>query len=141
MNIHERNPDIATRALELSSKGASHRDIARATGIAANTLRKHYGEELRRGAAEANIAVANKLYAEAMGGNVTAMIFFLKARAGWSDRPDLPTEDEWKAIHAMREHGCDGRDLAAFLSREAERLNPKAGVAAALATAADTRRH
>jgi hypothetical protein len=120
MNVHERTEDIAARVLELAGKGASHRDIARATGIAANTLRKHYGDELKRGAAGANIAVGNRLFEAAVAGDLTAAIFFLKARAGWRDRPELPTEDEGRLLKFMRAGGYLAQDLLVTMKRHYE---------------------
>ena len=50
---------------------------------------KLIGEAINRGAANGIATIANKLFEAANNGNVTAQIFFLKARAGWRDRACL----------------------------------------------------
>jgi hypothetical protein len=56
------------------------------------------------------------LFANAKGGNVTAQIFFLKARAGWRDRPEeddgygdvvTPVKVEVSVVDA-RKHADEG---------------------------------
>jgi len=69
----------------LASYGIPENDIARVVGVARGTLRKHYCDELETGQAKTNAKVAGFLFAAAQKGNVTAMIFWLKCRAGWAD--------------------------------------------------------
>jgi len=73
----------------LSAFGVLQEQIAKRVGIrSAKTLRKHYREELDRGALEANTNVAQTLYKMATSGNNPAATFFwLKCRAGWKERP------------------------------------------------------
>jgi hypothetical protein len=73
------------RVRRLSGVGVPQDDIANIIGCDAKTLRKHLRDELDRGAAEANAAVASYLFANAKGGNVTAQIFWLKTRAHWRE--------------------------------------------------------
>ena len=54
------------------------------------TLRRHFRRELDRGMIEANVKVAQSLFAMAtQGNNVAAAIFWMKARAGWRERNTL----------------------------------------------------
>ena len=69
--------------------GTPHEQIAKLLRVAVNTLKKHYREELDLGLARANAVVASTLFAQAKSGNVTAMIFWLKARAGWRETTKL----------------------------------------------------
>ncbi len=69
--------------------GTPHEQIANLLKLSLNTLKKHYAEELQLGLARANAVVASTLFAQAKGGNVTAMIFWLKARAGWRETTKL----------------------------------------------------
>ena len=76
---------------ELASKGLTLEQIAHATGMNARTLytkRKRH-EEVRnaidRGAAKGIEVIANELFTAAKNGNITAQIFYLKARGGWRD--------------------------------------------------------
>jgi len=68
--------------------GIRQEEIARIMGIRSpKTLRKHFREELDRGAPEANYNVAQSLYKKATSGDTEAAKFWLKCRAGWKDRP------------------------------------------------------
>jgi hypothetical protein len=69
----------------LAAMGNSHESIGKVIGIAPKTLRKHFEQELFRGAIDANTQMARKIYETGMGGNVSAMIFWMKNRAGWRE--------------------------------------------------------
>ena len=73
----------------LAACGTPHEKIAEAIGIRSpKTLRKHYRDELDLGALEANAKVASTLYQMATSGECpAATMFWLKCRAGWTDRP------------------------------------------------------
>jgi hypothetical protein len=74
----------------MSGFGVPHTDIATFLDIDPKTLRKHFRVELDRGMTEANAKVAQSLFTMAtQGKNVAAAIFWMKARAGWRDRPEL----------------------------------------------------
>lgn len=70
---------------ELAGLGVPQEDISRIIGCAAKTLRKQFRDELDRGMAEANAAVAGYLFAAAKAGNIIAQIFWLKSRARWRE--------------------------------------------------------
>lgn len=82
---------MATRSqiLALASFGAPHADIAQYMNLDLKTVYKYYRRELNTGAIKANSAVAQSLYKKATGGNVVAQIFWMKARAGWSDKVEI----------------------------------------------------
>jgi hypothetical protein len=70
-----------------SGFGIPQEDIARQVGVDAKTLRKHFRDELDRGSVEATAKVAQSLFQMATTGkNVAAAIFWMKARAGWTER-------------------------------------------------------
>lgn len=75
----------------LAAVGTRHEDIAKKLSISADTLTRHYRQELDDGRIDANAAIAQSLYQQAKSGNTTAMIFWLKTRAGWkeTDRHEL----------------------------------------------------
>lgn len=78
---------------EMAGFGIPHEDIARVFGIEGPTLRKHYRDELDTGQAKANSRVARNLFTIATGTGreaVTAAIFWLKVRAGWSEYAPSP---------------------------------------------------
>ncbi|HYF08417.1 MAG TPA: hypothetical protein VD970_12410, partial [Acetobacteraceae bacterium] len=67
--------------------GVPQADIATFLKIDPKTLRKHYRDELDQGVTEANAKVAQSLFNMATKqNNVAAAIFWMKARAGWSER-------------------------------------------------------
>jgi hypothetical protein len=70
----------------LAATGVKQIDIAKLIGIRSEkTLRRHFREELNRGALEANGKVAQTLFKKAIDGNVTAAIFWMKCRAHWRE--------------------------------------------------------
>ena len=65
--------------------GTRQDDIAAIIGIDPKTLRLHYREELDLAAAKANATIGGALFNKARGGDTTAMIFWMKTRAGWKE--------------------------------------------------------
>src|ERR1700738_313978 len=86
------NDAVRERVRYLAGVGVRQDDIARIIGCAPKTLRKRLRDELDRGVAEANATISGSLFAAAKTGNITAIIFWLKTRAHWSERtaPDEP---------------------------------------------------
>jgi len=73
----------------MAGYGVPHEGIAVMLEIDAKTLRRHYRQELDRGSVEATAKVAQSLFQMAtVDKNVAAAIFWMKARAGWRERPD-----------------------------------------------------
>lgn len=81
-------PTATTRnkIYNLSIVGTRYEDIALIMGINNDTLKKYYSEELEKGRIEANAAVAGTLYEKAKQGDTPSMLFWLKTRAGWSEK-------------------------------------------------------
>jgi hypothetical protein len=76
---------------EMAGRGSTLDDIACVIGISPSTLDrwvKHDDVKLayKRGRAIAKDDIARTLYNKAMEGDTIAMIFWLKAQAGWSDK-------------------------------------------------------
>jgi len=81
---HEPTDKLRSEVELLSGLGLRQEDICRVVGVSLPTLHKYYREELDLGMAKANANVARALYRQAIDeGNTTAMIFWLKCRAGW----------------------------------------------------------
>ena len=83
--------DIA-KIERLAGQGFRLEDIAIACDVSTSTLQKWkdtpaVATAYRKGRIEATSNVAERLYTLALGGDVAACIFWLKAQAGWSDRP------------------------------------------------------
>ena len=68
-----------------AARGIPQLGMCTKLGITDKTLRKHFKAELETGLHEANFVVAGALFDAATGGNITAQIFWLKARAGWRE--------------------------------------------------------
>lgn len=69
--------------------GTNHETIAAIIGIDDKTLRKHYREELDHAMAKANAAVGGSLFIKATTGDTSAMIFWMKTRAGWREKQEV----------------------------------------------------
>lgn len=85
---HAPTEPMRRQAEAMAAYGVPHEDIARVLGISPVTLRTHYRDALDTGAAKANARVAENLFRIATGSGreaVTAAIFWLKVRAGWSE--------------------------------------------------------
>jgi hypothetical protein len=65
--------------------GLAHEQIALAIGIDDKTLRKHFRAELDTGRSRTITRVADSLVRQALAGNVSAAIFYLKTQAGWKE--------------------------------------------------------
>jgi predicted ArsR family transcriptional regulator len=83
----EHIPDDKSRLLvkSLSAVGIRYIDIAQKLDITDDTLRKHYKKELEEGRIDANTQMGTTLFQQAKAGNTTALIFWLKTRAGWKE--------------------------------------------------------
>lgn len=82
----------------LAQRGLTQGQIADALGVSLATLqrRRQDSEEfdaaLKKGTALGIAAVANRLMERINSGDTTAMIFFLKTRAGWKETQVLEAE-------------------------------------------------
>jgi hypothetical protein len=77
----------------MAGYGIPETDIARVIDVDPKTLRKNYPNELDLGHVKANAKVADNLFKIATGTGreaVTAAIFWLKVRAGWSEYAPSP---------------------------------------------------
>jgi hypothetical protein len=77
--------------------------IADILGIDVKTLTKYYRTELDQAVAQANASIGGALFNKAKGGDTTAMIFWMKTRAGWREKHDVdltsnggPLTIQWK---------------------------------------------
>jgi DNA-binding NarL/FixJ family response regulator len=82
---HEATPELRQQIETMVGYGIPHAMIGRILGISERTIRNHYKQEIATGTAKANVQIAGFLFAAAKAGNITAQIFWLKARAGWEE--------------------------------------------------------
>ena len=73
--------------------GTRQEDIAQVLDIDLKTLRKHFRQELTHGKINANAEVAKSLYTQCLGGNTTAMIFWLKTQAKWREMDEADDKE------------------------------------------------
>ena len=76
----------------LLQQGLTYKQCANALGVSDDTMARRRKEEpdLEQACLEGKAVgvqkITNALFKAGMGGNVTAMIFYLKNQAGWKDR-------------------------------------------------------
>ncbi len=115
------------RIAELSGYGIPHKDIARIMQVDDKTLRKHCHYELKTGGTEATSQVAKTLHGLATSGNVAACIFWMKARAGWSERVEVTGKGGKDLIPRLNLNDRVelGRRLAFTLAEAAHNMPPE----------------
>ena len=102
----------------LAGYGVPELNIASVIGIDPKTLRKHYRHELDTAFITANARVAQSLFKMATEGqNVAAAIFWMKARAKWTEKQSI----EVTTLSKLPEHVIDTL-IAAFGVIDAEGL-------------------
>lgn len=95
---HEPSEETRLKVNTLSMFGVKEVEIAGHLNIDPKTLRKYYRSELSDGHLKANVSVAKSLYRQAIDGNVTAAIFWLKSRAGWSEKQETEGRNDTQPL-------------------------------------------
>ena len=87
----QHEPTKATRELvQLHAMIGTRQDqIADILEVDDKTLRKHYRRELDDSTAKANATIGGALFNKAKSGDTTAMIFWMKTRARWSEKSEI----------------------------------------------------
>src|SRR3954470_4786695 len=83
---HEPTDETRRLVEMMAGCGTPQMQIAPMVGISDETLRKYYRRELDPGLIEANPQVRQALFRQAIGGDVTAAIWWSKCRMGWRER-------------------------------------------------------
>lgn len=88
----------------LAGLGCRLDEIAIACDVSPSTLDRWMANPdvkhaYQQGRIEATANVAERLYDLAMTGDVAACIFWLKAQAGWTDKPQPEPEPEQEQVH------------------------------------------
>jgi len=85
----------------LVASGCDPKPLAKRFGLTMAKFEQLYAEELEYGTLDATAAVSKALFeAATLEGNVQAMVFWLKARAGWRDTKHIEVSDVAGVLHA-----------------------------------------
>jgi hypothetical protein len=98
-----RNPHKPTQATREVVKihalvGTRQEVIADILEIDEKTLRKYYREELDQSLSKANAAIGGALFNKAKSGDTSAIIFWLKTRAGFREKQDIDVTSNGETI-------------------------------------------
>ena len=95
---------MCDKAEAYAAQGLTQEQIAMALGIGLSTLYEkqneftEFAEAIKRGKGKGIQTITNRLYEKALEGDNTAMIFYLKNRAGWQDKIEKETIVEHKQV-------------------------------------------
>lgn len=116
---HEPTDEIRQVVKLHAMVGTPQEMIAQILDIDAKTLRKHYRAELDTASSQANAIIGGALFNKARAGDTTAMIFWMKTRAGWRETlrvqpvaPDDPAFDTSLLSDAALQELLDARILS-----------------------------
>lgn len=104
---------IIKDAETFAEKGLTLEQIAHCLGISYQTLNEKkkefadFSDAIKRGQANGIRKVANKVFDKAIEGDMTAAIFYLKARAKWSDKPEVEAFNEENRPKRLGVEGYD----------------------------------
>ena len=79
--------------------GTPQEVIADVLDIDPKTLRKYYRKELDQAVAQANATIGGALFNKAKSGDTSAMIFWLKTRAGFRERQEIDHTTKGESIN------------------------------------------
>lgn len=76
---------LRSKVRSMVAAGVPHNLIAKRLGCSVEELNSLYADDLRRAGPEMRAMVGANLFAAAKAGNIAAIIFWLKTRAGWTE--------------------------------------------------------
>ena len=100
----EITPEVCEKVENLSAQGLTVDQIALVLGVSHWTIYERqnefpeFSDALKRGRGKGVANVTNALYTKAVDGDNTAMIFYLKNRAGWVDKQEVQSTVEQRHI-------------------------------------------
>jgi len=100
----EITPEVCEKVENLSAQGLTVEQISLVLGINKSTMfdkqneYSDFSDALKRGRGKGVANVTNALYTKAVDGDNTAMIFYLKNRAGWVDKQEVQSTVEQRHI-------------------------------------------
>jgi hypothetical protein len=116
---YEPTDEVRAKVRLWAAVGTTQEVIASELGISVDTLTRYYRAELDEASARGVANVAANLYTKAMAGDVTSMIFYLKTRGRWREKPSAGDDEN---PFVMRVDGAvDPLDAAMELAKRAAR--------------------
>ena len=100
----EITPEVCEKVENLSAQGLTVEQISLVLGINKSTMfdkqneYSDFSDALKRGRGKGIANVTNALYTKAVDGDNTAMIFYLKNRAGWVDKQEIQSTVEQRHV-------------------------------------------
>ena len=100
----EITPEVCEKVENLSAQGLTVDQIALVLGVSHWTIYERqnefpeFSDALKRGRGKGVANVTNALYTKAVDGDNTAMIFYLKNRAGWVDKQEVQSTVEQRHV-------------------------------------------
>jgi hypothetical protein len=88
-NPHDPNKQNRELVSLHATMGTTQAVIADLLEIDLKTLRKYYRKELDQSLSKANATIGGVLFNKAKAGDTTAMIFWMKTRAQWSEKSQI----------------------------------------------------
>ena len=83
----------------LTAAGVTKTAMAQILGMSTNRLNKDFAHELEYGADMLKTRIVNAIVKKALDGNMTAALFFMKAKGGWREaNPNDPQDGEKRAL-------------------------------------------
>jgi len=121
--------DLCKRAEALAAQGLTVSQIANVLGMGESTLYEkqqefpEFSESIKRGRDKGIASITNALFTAARGGNLGAMIFYLKNRAGWKDK--IETEHTGEGIKVDVKLGHEFKEVLEVMDELAYRKSEK----------------
>jgi hypothetical protein len=116
---YEATDELRAKVRTWAAVGTTQELIAAELGICIETLAKYYRDELDEASARGVANIASNLYAKAMAGDVTSMIFYLKTRGRWREKPSAG--DDENPLVMRIEGSIDPLDQAMEIAKRAAR--------------------
>lgn len=111
----------------MSAFGIPQLEISRVLNISIPTLLQYFWREIETGATDANARVADSLFRRAIDlkhpQGASCAIFWMKARAGWSDQAGAPPGKKEQAQAAAHNAGGEETGWGGDLQFDGESLN------------------
>lgn len=90
--LNWKDPELLSKVEMLAAQGLTDGQIAEVIGVSRRTITNYKTHDcafcaaIKRGEAKGVAQITNALFTSAKNGNLGAQVFYLKNKAGWSDK-------------------------------------------------------